>query len=436
MKKKTSFPRKDLFIFCFFLICSCRVFAKTYSLQEAIFVSVESISKKIDGKVDVLGFADINSKYNRLSDFLYNEFLYAFSQQLDDTSIVERDDDVLKLIDNEIDYQYSGKVNDDTIQSMCNSLGADSLLFGSLQEDTSGWKLELKIIHVESKKLIAMWKGIIKKNDRDIQFQLKQSEKKGTKNQSLTQTLSDDNDNPKDKYITAKNVPNGIEVTIYKHKDDPEWTYNRIIIEEDDKEMMFSYSYFKNSKSILENSNKKSFIYPFVKKDSTYKFTIYPFNGVSDSVSVISEITSDLQIVNPEKLYNFEVLYEQADESKHLNRIVKINMNPNEIFTKPGLLRYTQIQVVMYNEDGEFLYNLGHNPKQEKRLIEKGLNIMNNMDCEYYNTSSSKIKKELDSGNTINFVASFSFSVEPYSENTGAYYFSLGNYSFPWDVVK
>ena len=86
-----------------------------------------------------------------------------------------------------------------------------------------------------------------KKNDRDIQFQLKQSEKKGTKNQSLTQTLSDDNDNPKDKYITAKNVPNGIEVTIYKHKDDPEWTYNRIIIEEDGKEMMFSYSYFKNS---------------------------------------------------------------------------------------------------------------------------------------------------------------------------------------------
>ena len=97
----------------------------------------------------------------------------------------------------------------------------------SIQEDTSGWKLELKIIHVESKKLIAMWKGIIKKNDRDIQFQLKQSEKKGTKNKSLIQTLSDDNDNPKDKYITAKNVPNGIEVTIYKHKDDPEWTYNR-----------------------------------------------------------------------------------------------------------------------------------------------------------------------------------------------------------------
>ena len=50
------------------------MFAKTYSLQEAIFVSVESISKKIDGKVDVLGFADINSKYNRLSDFLYYEF--------------------------------------------------------------------------------------------------------------------------------------------------------------------------------------------------------------------------------------------------------------------------------------------------------------------------------------------------------------------------
>lgn len=435
MKGLNVVLRKCLFLFIFFLMYSGKIFAETYSLKKAISVSVESISKKINGKVNVLGFADINSEYDKLSDFLYSEFLYAFSEELNDTLIAERDENVLNLIENEIDYQYSGKVNDDTIQSMCNSLGADCLLFGSLKEDSAGWKLELKIIHVESKKLIAMWKGIIKKNDKDIQFQLKQSEKKIITKQSSTQTLSD-NDNPENKYITAKNVQNGIEVTIYKHNDDPEWTYNRITIEVDGKEMLFSYSYFKNSKSILKNTNKKSFIYPFVKKGSTYKFTIYPFNGVSDSVSVISEITSELQLVNLERLYNFEVVYEQADEKKDLNRIVKINMNPNEIFTKPELLRYTQIQVVMYNEEGEFLYNLGSNQKQERKLIGNGLNIMNDMDCEYYNNTAAKIKKKLDSGSVINFITHFSFSVEPYSENTGSYYIYMGNYSFPWDVVK
>ena len=58
---------------------------------------IESISKKINGKVDVLGFADINSEYNKLSDFLYSEFLYAFSEELNDTLIVERDENVLNL---------------------------------------------------------------------------------------------------------------------------------------------------------------------------------------------------------------------------------------------------------------------------------------------------------------------------------------------------
>lgn len=66
--------------------------------------------KKINGKVDVLGFADINSEYDKLSDFLYSEFLYAFSEELNDTLIAERDENVLNLIENEIDYQYSGCV--------------------------------------------------------------------------------------------------------------------------------------------------------------------------------------------------------------------------------------------------------------------------------------------------------------------------------------
>lgn len=61
--------------------------------------------KKINGKVDVLGFADINSEYDKLS-----EFLYAFSEELNDTLIAERDENVLNLIENEIDYQYSGCV--------------------------------------------------------------------------------------------------------------------------------------------------------------------------------------------------------------------------------------------------------------------------------------------------------------------------------------
>ena len=101
---------KFLFLFIFFLMYPGKIFAETYSFKKAISVSVESISKKINGKVDVLGFADINSEYDKLSDFLYSEFLYAFSEELNDTLIAERDENVLNLIENEIDYQHSGCV--------------------------------------------------------------------------------------------------------------------------------------------------------------------------------------------------------------------------------------------------------------------------------------------------------------------------------------
>ena len=37
-------------------------------------------------------------------------FLYAFSEELNDTLLAERDENVLNLIENEIDYQHSGCV--------------------------------------------------------------------------------------------------------------------------------------------------------------------------------------------------------------------------------------------------------------------------------------------------------------------------------------
>lgn len=162
---------------CLMILAITNCFSKTYNLHEAITAATETICKKIDGKVDVVAVIDILSDSKTLSDFVNNELFHEFVITLNQTIVVERDAKTIELIEKELDYQYSGNVSDETIHSLGYSLGADCVVLGSVHSDVSGWKFELRTIDVETKKVIVSWKSIIKKNDRDILFQIKNADK-------------------------------------------------------------------------------------------------------------------------------------------------------------------------------------------------------------------------------------------------------------------
>lgn len=152
------------------ILMAIPLFAKTYSLQEAIINGSAEICKKIDGNINTVVVVDVQSDSESLSDYIYSELNYNFVNNLKKTFVAERNEFTLSLIKKEFEYQNSGEVSDATIQSVGNSLGAECVVLGKLEDASSGWKFTLKAVQVETKKILSVWSGTISKNDKDVKF--------------------------------------------------------------------------------------------------------------------------------------------------------------------------------------------------------------------------------------------------------------------------
>lgn len=166
---------KKITLFLIAMLFAIPLFAKTYTLQEALDDASSAMQKKLDGKVNTVAVMDIQTEYAELNDYMCSELTHNFVISFEQTVVAERNDSALKTIKKELNYQNSGEVSDSTIQSVGNSLGADCIVLGDLKEVSNGYQLNLKAVHVETKKVFASWKGMIKKNDKNIQFQIKKS---------------------------------------------------------------------------------------------------------------------------------------------------------------------------------------------------------------------------------------------------------------------
>ena len=159
------------FTICLFaILTTIPLFAKTYSLQEAISKGSSEICKKIDGNINTVVIVDVQADSERLSDYIYSELNNNFVVNLKTTAVAERNDSTLSLIKKEFDYQNSGEVSDATIQSVGNSLGADCVVLGKFEDASSGWKFTLKAVQVETKKILYIWSGTVSRNDKDVKY--------------------------------------------------------------------------------------------------------------------------------------------------------------------------------------------------------------------------------------------------------------------------
>lgn len=152
------------------ILMAIPLFAKTYSLQESISNGSAEICKKIDGNINTVVVVDVQSDSESLSDYIYSELNYNFVNNLKKTFVAERNEFTLSLIKKEFEYQNSGEVSDMTIQSVGNSLGADCVVLGKIEDSSTGWKFTLKAVQVETKKILSVWSGTISKNDKDVKF--------------------------------------------------------------------------------------------------------------------------------------------------------------------------------------------------------------------------------------------------------------------------
>lgn len=187
----------------FALFASVSAFAETLTLEQNLANAAAKIGKAIDGKVKTVAVLNIRSEHWALSDYIVEMLNDEFVNTLKKTAVVERDEQSLSLIQQETDYQYSGAVSDATIQSVGAALGADCIVLGNMETVSGGWQLIIRATAVESKKVLASWRGKVSSKEEEVKFQVEKS-KKSPRPNSSAKSGADQGKSQKKKTTTKK----------------------------------------------------------------------------------------------------------------------------------------------------------------------------------------------------------------------------------------
>lgn len=220
------------------------------------------------------------------------------------------------------------------------------------------------------------------------------------------------------KHLFAYNVADGIQVTLCKYENDPAWSYSLLKLKEDGEDLGIQYSYYYNGACVLDSTDGPySFLFPFTTEGKEYTFTINPFEECSETVTLVANNTTEIQLQNLSELEGFEVTYTEEDDS----RTVSINMNPLNIFSNPDKLEYINLCVNAYTPDYGWLYNF-----QNIDVLMDGFNIMED-------DVWSNFKTRLQGYDKIIFSSNVEFSVENhFGGDRGAYLINLGSVTADW----
>ncbi|MDR1147298.1 MAG: P13 family porin [Spirochaetaceae bacterium] len=132
-------------------------------LNESIDKAQQDIENKLPAgaKIVVLNFT---APSERFSNYVLEE-LTARLVNSGKLMVVDRQN--LDLIQQEMNFQYSGEVSDDSMQSIGQKLGAQSIVSGALSEVSGEYRLRFRTISVETAAIEVLTNATVR-NDRQI----------------------------------------------------------------------------------------------------------------------------------------------------------------------------------------------------------------------------------------------------------------------------
>jgi TolB-like protein len=135
----------------------------TMSLDESIRQAQEDIDDKLakGTKIVVLNFT---SPSVRFSEYVLEELT---ARLVSSGSLLVVDRQNLDLIQKEMNFQYSGEVSDDSMQSIGQKLGAQSIVSGSLSEVGGQYRLRFRTIAVETAAIQVLTNATVQ-NDKQM----------------------------------------------------------------------------------------------------------------------------------------------------------------------------------------------------------------------------------------------------------------------------
>jgi TolB-like protein len=136
-------------IFCLILLSMCLVSAfsqNTVPLEKGLAEIVKYLEERIP-KGTKLAVLSLRSQSPQLSEYVMEELTIHFVDR-NYFTIVERS--LLELVQQELNFQLSGEVSDETAQSIGRKLGAQSIVYGSIEQVGDIYRLRVRVIAVES----------------------------------------------------------------------------------------------------------------------------------------------------------------------------------------------------------------------------------------------------------------------------------------------
>jgi TolB-like protein len=135
--------------FAVFIFIGCATVDKAgefRNLDLAIEQSCQNIQRDFNESASIAVF-NIASPTSRLSEYIIEEVMNNFTN-MHKYNVVERSK--ISAVFQEQQFQFSGNVSDDTIQSLGNMLGAQFVITGSVDDVGSYYRLRLFVIAIES----------------------------------------------------------------------------------------------------------------------------------------------------------------------------------------------------------------------------------------------------------------------------------------------
>jgi len=153
-------------------------------------VSYYVVNLPANTKIALINF---DAEAQLLSDYIFEELWIHFE---DSRSFILIDRKNLELIQKEMDYQYSGMVSDESMQSLGHQLGAQILVYGNITQLGSEYRLVVRATDVE--KAVTSIRSATVKADRRFTAMLenKSGDKGGKVEESMANALYSGLDNP------------------------------------------------------------------------------------------------------------------------------------------------------------------------------------------------------------------------------------------------
>lgn len=155
---------KKIILILTFILFSSLIFAQE-KIDSIMLKVADDISSRCNSKT-ILCILDFNSPSQDLSEYIQTELTSHVTEN--GMKVVTRSN--MDKVDNELNYQLSGFISDETALSICKRLGANAIVFGQIKELDNKYNLQVRLLDVESASYILFKTYVFSRSSKSEQL--------------------------------------------------------------------------------------------------------------------------------------------------------------------------------------------------------------------------------------------------------------------------